>query len=312
MKAYALDELGSPGSVRDVPVPEPSSGQVRIKVAAASLNPFDAAVVRGYMKGRMEHHFPLIPGSDVSGTVDATGDGTDLSVGDQVFGVPGSMSLGEGTLAEYAIVSTATIARKPSAFEHAAAATMPIAGVTAWKMNEAATISKGDVVIVLGATGGVGSYFVQLAARAGGHVVAVCSTANIDYARRLGAADVIDYTEGDVADAVAARFTDGIDAVADMHGDKDVMAKIAGAIKPGGRVVSAVGSADEESLSARRISATNVMGMVMRQDLEALAGVLEHGDIDFPEIRTVPLEDAADALDLVGSGHVRGKIVVTP
>src|SRR5437870_9030825 len=109
MKAYAVDEFGKPGSVREVPNPEPGEGEVRVNVGAASINPFDAAVVNGYVKDYMEHRFPVIPCGDLAGTVDAVGPGvTELSVGDRVFGTNGKQYVGEGTLAEYAVATAGT------------------------------------------------------------------------------------------------------------------------------------------------------------------------------------------------------------
>ena len=158
MRAFALEELGTPGSVAEVPVLEPAEGQVRIRVAAAGLNPFDNAVIQGYLKDQMEHRFPLIPGADASGTVEALGDGvTDWSVEDEVFGSVGKRFLGEGTLAEFATMSIGTIARRPASFDHADAAAIPVAGATALTMVETASVSDGDVVVAIGATGGVGS-----------------------------------------------------------------------------------------------------------------------------------------------------------
>src|SRR2546428_14196837 len=120
MRAFAIDELGRPGSLRDIPVPEPAAGHVRVRVSAAGLNPFDNAVLQGYLKDRMEHRFPLVPGMDASGTVDAVGEGVEVwTAGDEVFGSVGKMYLGEGTLAEYATMSAGTVARKPHTIEHA-------------------------------------------------------------------------------------------------------------------------------------------------------------------------------------------------
>jgi NADPH2:quinone reductase len=111
MKAFAVDELGQPGSTHDLGVAEPGEGQVRIRVAAAGLNPFDNAVVQGYLKDRMEHRFPLVPGMDGSGTIDAIGTGVSAwSVGDEVFGSVGKTYLGEGTLAQFVTMSAETIA----------------------------------------------------------------------------------------------------------------------------------------------------------------------------------------------------------
>jgi NADPH2:quinone reductase len=261
MKALALDGFGEQGSVRDLPVPEPVEGQLRLRVAAAGLKPFDAAVVQGYLKDQMEHRFPLVPGMDGSGTVDALGEGVEgYAIGDEVFGSVGKAYLGEGTLAEFATVSAGTVAHKPSSFDHTVAAAIPTAGVTALNMADALGLSEGQTVVAVGATGGVGSYFVQVAARRGARVVAVCSGENADYARGLGAIDVIDHSAGDVVDAVRSRYPDGIDAVADMHGDSERLTRLAERVPSGGRVASVVGAADIEALGARGVEATNVTG----------------------------------------------------
>jgi NADPH:quinone reductase-like Zn-dependent oxidoreductase len=312
MKAFAIDELGQPGSLQDVPVPEPAEGQVRVRVAAAGLNPFDNAVVQGYLRDRMEHRFPLVPGMDGSGTVDAIGSGVSAwSVGDDVFGSVGKGYLGEGTLAELVTMSGDTIARKPTSLEHATAAAIPTAGVTALNMADALALGKGQTVVAIGATGGVGSYLVQLATRRGARVVALCSGENADYARRLGAADVVDYTAGDIAEAIRAKYPDGIDAIADMHGDKESLARLAEQVRSGGHVASIVGAVDAEALGNRGIEATNVTGRVTTGSLEALTGMLEAGEIVAPEIRSFSLAKAGDALAALATHHVRGKIVVT-
>jgi NADPH:quinone reductase-like Zn-dependent oxidoreductase len=311
MKAFAIDEFGQPGSLHDVPVPEPAEGEVRVRVAAAGLNPFDNAVVRGNLKDRMKHGFPLVPGMDGSGTVDAVGPGVSAwSVGDEVFGSVGKGHLGEGTLAELVSMSVVTIARKPSTIEHATAAAIPTAGVTALNMADALALGDGQTVVAVGATGGVGSYLVQLAVRRGARVVVVSQGENADYARRLGAADVVDYTAGDVADAVRSRYPDGIDAIADMHGDRDGLARLAEQVRSGGHVASIVGAVDA-SLADRGIQATNVMGRVTTESLEALSGMMEAGEIAAPEIRSFSLAEAGDGLAALATHHVRGKIVVT-
>ena len=208
-------------------------------------------------------------------------------------------------------MSTGTIARKPASFDHADAAAIPVAGVTALTMVEAASVSDGDVVVAIGATGGVGSYLVQLAANRGARVLAVCSAANAEYARSLGATDVIDYAAGDLVDAVRSHAPDGVDVLAEMHRGDDT-ARLAKLVRSGGHVVSAVGGADAEVLNARGIEAVNVMGMVATAPLETLAGLLERGEIVSPAVRSSSLADAAEAFEQVGSGHTRGKIIVLP
>ena len=312
MKAFAVEELGRPGAVRDLPVPEPGEGQVRIRVAAAGLNAFDNAVLQGYVKDHMEHRFPLVPGMDASGTVEALGEGVDgWAVADEVFGSVGKAYLGEGTLAEFATMSAGTVARKPASIEHAVAAAIPVAGVTALTMADALQLSGGHLVVAIGATGGVGSYLVQLAAGRGARGVAVCRGENADYARRFGAAEVIDYTAEDVVGAVRSRHPDGIDAIGDMHGDREGVARLAEQVRSGGHVASAVGAADAEALGERGIGAANVMGTVTTASLQALAAMLERGEIASPDIRTFSLADAGEAFAALATGHVRGKIIVT-
>jgi NADPH:quinone reductase-like Zn-dependent oxidoreductase len=141
-------------------------------------------------------------------------------------------------------------------------------------------------------------------------VVAVCRGENADYARRLGAADVLDYTAADVAEELRRRYPDGIDAVAHMFGDADGLATIAELVPSGGHVASVVGGADLEALRERGIEATNVMGTVTTASLEQLTTLMDSGRIAPPELHTFPLDDAAEALRAVATGHVRGKIVV--
>jgi NADPH:quinone reductase-like Zn-dependent oxidoreductase len=249
---------------------------------------------------------------DASGTVEALGDGvTDWAIGDEVFGSVGKRHMGEGTLAELATMSTGTIARKPASISHTDAAAVPVAAVTALTMVETASVSDGDVVVAIGATGGVGSYFVQLAAKRGARVLAISSAANADYALTLGAAEAVDYEAGDVVEGVRSLAPEGVDVIAEMHGGDDT-ARLAGLARSGGRVVSAVGGADEETLEARGIEAANISGMVATASLETLVGMLVRGELVSPEIRTFPLAEAADAFAQVGSGHTRGKILVLP
>ena len=309
MEALAFDGFGGTGSIRELPAPEPAADQVLIRVGAAGLNPFDNTVIKGVLKDAMEHRFPLVPGMDASGTVEAVGEGVSAyAVGDGVFGSVGKPYFGEGTLAELATMSTETIARKPDAVQHQVAAAIPVAAVAALTMVEAMAPEKGTVVVAIGATGGVGSYLVQLATLRGAHVIAVCSAENAAYARTIGAAEVVDYAD-DVVEAVRARSPE-IDAIADMHGDKDTVSGIGELVREGGHVASSVGAADTESLSRRGIGASNVQGRVTTSALEMLVSMVERDEIIAPPIHPFPLSEAARALEKVGSGHVRGKVVV--
>lgn len=311
MRAFALDTFGSAGSIRDVPTPEPGSGQIRVRLASASVNPVDNMVTQGFFKDMMEHRFPLISGMDGSGIVDAVGEGVEgWSEGDQVFGAVGTGVFGAGTLAEYAAMASGTVARRPPSLDHAAAAAIPIAGITALTMADELDLRPDVTVLIIGATGGVGSYLVQVAARRGARVLAVCSGRNVDYARSMGAGDVIDYERADVVDAVRSRHPDGIDAIADLVGDREDLARLADQLRPGGRVASAVGAVDVEALAGRGFTGINVQTMVTTESLTEMAGLLDAGDIKNPEIRKFALEDTADALAAIATRHTRGKLVI--
>jgi len=308
MRAFALDAFGEPGSIHDLPDPEPAEGQVRVRVAAASLNPFDNAVLQGYLKEMMEHRFPLIPASDLAGTVDAIGTNVHgFAVGDSVFGASGKMFLGEGTLAELTTASAGTIAKRPSSVSEIEAAALPLAGVSALMCVEAAAPKAKDVVVVVGASGGIGSYATQLAAAAGAHVVGVTSKANVEYVKGLGAAEVIDREAGDVLEALKAKHDDGVAAIIDTASDAPSLAHLSQAVRKGGAVISMKGAAGVDDLAKRGIKGINVQTQVTTERLEHLADLAAAGKLKAPHTRTFSLEEAGEALKLLGHG---GKLVV--
>jgi NADPH:quinone reductase-like Zn-dependent oxidoreductase len=141
-------------------------------------------------------------------------------------------------------------------------------------------------------------------------VVGVCSGPNLAYARGLGAADVIDYTTGDVGEAVRSRHPDGIDAIVDLVGDKLALTALSEQLRPGGRVASAVDAADEEELAKRGIRATNVASWLTSEQLAQLRRWLEDATLRLPEIHTVGFGDAAKALAKIATKHTRGKLVL--
>src|SRR2546425_10720861 len=249
MRAFALDAFGQPGSVHDLPEPEPAEGQVRVRVAAASINPFDNAVLQGFLKDRMEHRFPLIPAGDLAGTVDALGPkASGFSVGDRVFGVTSKMVLGEGTLAELTTASTGSIAKYPGSVSDVEAAALPLAGVSALMSVEAAAPGPNDVVVIVGASGGIGSYAVQLAAATGARVIGVTSKAKTEYVKSLGAHEVIDRTSGDVIKALKALHPDGVAAIIDTGSDAAGLARLSETVREGGTVTPMKGGAGGRAL----------------------------------------------------------------
>lgn len=310
MRAFALDAFGQPGSIHEVPEPEPAEGQVRVRVAAAALNPFDNAVLGGYLKDRMEHRFPLIPASDFSGTIDAVGSGVHgFKAGDQVFGVTGKMFLGEGVLAEKTTASTGTIAKRPLSLSDVDAAALALAGVSALMCVDAAAVKPKDVVVVVGASGGIGSYAVQLAKLRGAHVIGVTHTANLDYVKGLGADEVVDRAAGSVTDALKAKHDSGVTAIIDTASDAASLAALSAAVREGGTVVSMKGAAAPEELAKRGVKGVNVQTQMNTERLEALAQLAAAGKLKAPRVHKFPLEQAGEAIKLLG--HSDGKIVVT-
>jgi NADPH:quinone reductase len=311
MRAFALDSFGELGSMRELPTPEPADGQVLVQVLAAGVNPFDAYVAQGYIKDLMEHRFPLVPGHDAAGVIQAVGNTVDgLAVGDEVFGAVGKPYLGEGTYAEATTMSAGSVWPKPSSLDFAQAAAVPLSGATALTLLNAVALGAGERVLVLGASGGVGSFLVQLATQRGAQVVGVCSGPNLGYARGLGAADVIDYTTEEVGEAVRSRHPDGVDAIIDLVGDKLALTSLSEQLRPGGRVASAVDAADVEELAKRGIPATNIASWLTSEQLAQLARRLEDGTLALPEIHAVGFGDAAEALAKIATKHTRGKLVL--
>lgn len=215
MLAATYNRFGGPEVVelKQVPVPEPRPGEVRIEVAAASLNPLDWKLLRGDFRWFR----PRMPvrrlGCDFAGRVVAVGKRvTAWQAGDEVFGSVGPLAGREGSLAEYLIAPAASLARKPAALSFAEAAALPIAGGSALACLELGGVRAGAAVLVIGASGGVGSYCVQASAARGAHVTAVCSHRNTDLVRSLGAAGVVAYDREDIFGR-AQRYDVIIDAV---------------------------------------------------------------------------------------------------
>jgi NADPH:quinone reductase-like Zn-dependent oxidoreductase len=311
MRAFALDDFATEGSLRDLPEPKPAEGEVEVRVKASSLNAMDWKVAKGYMKDYMEHRFPLIPGLAFSGVVEATGPGVEgLKKGDAVFGAVGKPYQGAGAFAEFATASAAAIVPKPASLDDVVAATLPIAGTTALQAIEEAQLQPGDTVLIVGASGGVGSFATELAAQRGARVLAVGRSENTDYLKGLGAAEVIDYREKDVTQEVRRLAPEKLAAVIDLVSDGPALEKLTDLVRDRGIVISALGAAPQES-APRGIRGFNLAASLTRERLTQLASLLERGELQPPALQRYKLEQAASALQEAATGHVKGKVVVT-
>ena len=313
MKAFALTSADQPAAVVDLPDPELGADGVRVGVHAASVNGFDVFQASGYLVAMMPHEFPATVGRDFAGIVEAVGaDRGDLAVGDRVMGfIPSTPPLHAGSFAEFVSTSSAILAPLPDGVSFEQGAAIVLAGATAWDAVDALAPRPGDVIVVAGATGGVGTFAVQLAAQRGATVVAT-ARAGVDaaFARSLGAAETIDFTDGDVASAVLDRYPDGVQGLIDAVSRDEAFRQITTMLAAGGRVATTLGAATADALADRDVEATNIHGSPTEAKLSELAAQVADGRLQVPIQRTYPLDRAAEAIDIFQHG-TRGKLVVT-
>lgn len=311
MRAIAEEKVGGPIVLMDLPTPGIGAGEVLIRVRAAGVNPFDWKVADGALEDELEYRFPLILGFDAAGVVERVGaDVTELAEGDEVYGYLFKPPIGGGAYAEYVSAPAAIVAKKPESVDFTEAAALPVPALTAMALVEAVDLREGEKVLIVGATGGVGSYAVQLAARRGARVIATARQANEAFVRELGAMETIDHTRRDLLNAVRMTHPGGIEAIIDVVSDPEVLSRLAGLVKAGGRVASSVYAADGESLAQRRIKATNVGLHPDSRRLEELSRMVDAGELVVRLERIFPLEQAPEALEESRTGHVRGKFVL--
>lgn len=311
MRAYAIDGFGQAGSIRELPDPVPGEGEVLIRVSVAGLSATDLAVMAGFLKDYIEHRFPLVPGIDASGVVERVGPGVDgYAEGDEVYGYVRRPVMGLGTLAERVALPIGGIERKPASLSHEQAAVIAHSALTAAAAVDSAALHPGDQLVLLGATGGVGSYATQLATAGGVRVIAVTRGDYAEYARSLGAADVIDYTAAEPVAAVRERYPAGVDALIDLVGIPELSSGVAALVHSGGRVISVVMPPDVEGLAARGVEGILASRWSAEHRFPEIAARIAEGAIKIPPVRTFPFEEVGDALALQATKHVRGKLAV--
>lgn len=319
MKAIVYTEYGPPEvlQLREVDKPVPTENQVLVRVHAASANALDfrrfekQSTVGRLMDATLTKAVNTVLGADLAGTVEAAGAAvTRFRPGDEVFGVS------TGTFAEYARATENGLARKPANVSFEAAAAVPVAALTALQaLRDHGRIQSGQKVLIHGASGGVGTFAVQLARHFGAEVTAVCSTRNADMARRIGADHVIDYTREDFT-----RSGQDYDLILAVNGSRSLSA-YRRALNPGGVYVAAGGSFSQilqamllgpmaSKIGDKRMG---FMGIAKPNpgDLNFLAELLEAGRIAPVIDRTYPLSETAEAIRYVVEEHARGKVVIT-
>jgi NADPH2:quinone reductase len=322
MFAMIMEQTGGPEVLRyaEVPDPEPGPGEVRIRVACAGVNPADWKDRQGCLGVFRPYAFPYIVGFDAAGVVDKVGPGSEsVAVGDRVFTPTNHGQNAWGSYAELVIASADRVAAIPRGMRFAEAAAIPVAALTAWQgLFDRGELQPGQLAMIHGGSGGVGSFAVQFARHAGARVAATCSTANVDYLRGLGVERVIDYREEDIGAAIADWAPGGLDYLMDAVGVSTLPHGL-DLVRPGGTFVSIPTLVDDGDIpaAAAAAAARGVNRVFSTMDdvncaatLEKIAALIVNGAVSLPPVRQFALQDAAQAHRVIQQGHNRGKLVL--
>jgi NADPH2:quinone reductase len=308
VRAVTIDAPDAlPGLREDVSQPTPAEHEVLVRVRASSANPADNSIAAGMLAQMgLEHEYPVVLGRDYAGVVEQAGAAVSgYSAGDQVFGflMHANPTVHDGAWAELITVTEeASIAPVPEGVDLATAGAAPLAGITAMSAIDALELSEGDVLLVAGAAGGVGSLAVQLAARAGARILAPALLPEDEaFLRDLGVSDVLP-RDGDIAQLVRDLVRDGVDALLDLvnytPGTYDA------ALKPDARVASPTGAAGEGP------GRTYVMAAPSPENLQRLGALLADGTLRLHVQATYELAEALEALGALAGEHTQGKLAI--
>ncbi len=306
MKAVRISNYGGLDALvyENAPLPVPGAGEVLIRVSSSSVNPFDCAVRAGYVANYFNHTLPLILGTDVSGVIEAAGPGvTAFKRGDEVYARAGVSR--DGSYAEFVVVPTSDVARKPRSLDHLHSAALPHVSLTAWQaLFELANLTQGQTVLIHGAAGGVGHIAVQLAKLHGAKVIGTASC-NKEFLNELNVDQAIDYS--------ATRFEevlDPVDVVLDTIGS-DTQERSWGVLKPGGMLVSTVQPPSEEVAASHGVRQAMVLSSPpIGKVLTEIAELVDSGQIKPHVSAVLPLHEIRNAHAMIEGKHTRGKLVL--
>ena len=310
MRAVGVTEFGGPEAleVLDLEEPEPGRGQVRIRVAAAAVNPTDTGVREGrYGEALEQHGPPWIPGMDLAGTIDVLGAEVDrFEIGDEVMAVVTPMRPEGGAYAQSVVVDADSVVHVPDNVSLTQASTLPMNGLTAWLALETLDLGIGDRLLVTGGAGQLASYVIQLAKQDAIRVYADAAPEDRELVESFGA-DIVLERGDDLAERVREVSPDGVDAVVDtalLH------AAIVPAVKDGGGI-AAVRTFEGETERDVEVHQIMVFDVLDRTDqLERLASLAEGGHLQPRVADTLPASRAAEAHERLAEGGVRGRLVL--
>lgn len=301
MKAVAVSQFKAAPEVMELPKPTLRPGSLIIRVAAGGMNPFDWKLTDGILEGKMPHNFPLIMGTDAAGTVEEVGEGvTRFKVGDHVYGQVIHAPVGEGAFAEYAIVpDTVIISRAPVKISLTEAASIPTAGMTAQQLLEKSGLKHEQTLLLIGGTGGVGSFLLQLARIQGIYVIATVSDdEGASRVKHLGARETINYKKLSVEQQVKDKFPDGVDALIDLASDAATFKTMSALVRKGGVSLTTTFVADGNGINFETKSSV--------ASLDMLTDAVDSGLLKVPLLEIITLED----VPLQRQAKSKGKTVV--
>lgn len=308
MRAAQLTEYGNENVLQysdRVLQPIVLAGKVLVEVYAASVNPFDWKVREGMMRAMAEPTLPATLGGDCAGVVAAVGEGVSgFAIGDAVFGQADALS-GQGSFAEFTLVSAGSLAAKPSSINFSTAAAYPLVSVSAYQaLVDHMHLQAGQRILIHGGAGGIGTQAVQLAKHCGAYVIATASAADFEFVTKLGADEVIDYAAQDFATVVS-----DLDAVYDLVGGETNQKSYA-VLKPGGTLVSMVVAVDAQLAAQYQVDYVQQFTQVTTERLGKVAQLIDSGDLTINIDKVFGLEQAAEALEYLKVEHPRGKVVL--
>jgi NADPH:quinone reductase-like Zn-dependent oxidoreductase len=315
MRAITIDAYKTQPHLQELPRPQPGEGEILIRLHAAGVNPMDWKARDGTYQQWWPAEFPVVLGFDGAGVVEQAGAGVSaFRPGDDVFGQFMPQRVHHwGTYADYVVASASgAMAPKPVSLDDVQAAALPMPAQTALACLDALSIGSGETVLIVGATGGIGTYAIQMAALRGARVLATARPEAADYVTSLGAAQVLDYTRSDLVSAVRTLYPGGVDAVLDVATrDPEGLSHISQVLRAGGRLLTTIDSAQAPRVAEQGINAALFSLQPSDELLGRITRLVEAGQLKVVIDHLYPLEQAALALEQVEHGRVRGKVVLS-
>ncbi len=287
--------------------PQLKDGKILVRVRAASLNPFDIALLSGIYKEMMPLSFPTTPGGDFSGVIEKVGlDATGFRVGDEVFGTAMTLSGGSGAFAQFALANAENVAQKPSTASFTEAAALPLVGSSAVQaLEEHIHVEPKQKILIHGGAGGIGHIAIQLAKALGAYVATTANADDFEFVKKMGADEAIDYKT-----QAFEQILSGYDAVYDTVGG-DITIRSFQVLKKGGTLVSMKGQPDMTLASQHGVKAIGQNTKTNTPHLQRVAQLVDEGKLNVHVDTIYAFEDAPRAWEHQQSGHPRGKIVLT-